>query len=220
MYSVGRCTGEKANIDFLWLFPFVFWILGFDIQQSSKVYANVCGKLVGGKALNGEPSCLWQSTQLEIIFFTTSCQRSTHYHSHKVVKVSLIPLCLTVSCDCLINKWVNSCFAGIRTGFLVFTGNDVLFSLLWHLIISSSKYNPNLVTYVGGVELWSLLRRKAISLEKDDVLTDLVHRFSASFKSVAVNLIRTLFVGDLILERFSCLGYESKYMRNVIIAVV
>lgn len=51
-------------------------------------------------------------------------------------------------------------------------------------------------------------------------MTDLVHRFSASFKSVAVNLIRTLFVGDLILERFSCLGYESKYMRNVIIAVV
>ena len=51
-------------------------------------------------------------------------------------------------------------------------------------------------------------------------MTDLIHRFSASFQSVAVNLIRTLLVGELILERFSGLGYERKYMRNVIIAVV
>ena len=53
-------------------------------------------------------------------------------------------------------------------GFLVFTGNGALFSLPLHLITSSSKNKPNCVTYVGGVELPSLLRRNASSLEKDD----------------------------------------------------
>ena len=99
-----------------------------------------------------------------------------------------MPLCLTDSCDCLINKRVNSCFAGSRMGFLEFTGSGALFSLALHLIRPLSKNNPNCVTYVGGVDLWSLLRRNAISLKKNDPWTDWIQQRSASFNSTALNV--------------------------------
>ena len=99
-----------------------------------------------------------------------------------------MPLCLTDSCDCLINKRVNLCFAGSRMGFLEFTGCGALFSLPLHLIRPLSKNNPNCVTYVGGVDLWSLLRRNAISLKKNDPWTDWIQQHSASFNSTALNV--------------------------------
>lgn len=39
MYTSDGCAREEGNIDFLWFFNFVFWILSFDIQQSGKVEA-------------------------------------------------------------------------------------------------------------------------------------------------------------------------------------
>ena len=80
---------------------------------------------------------------LGINCLTASRPRKIQKRSLNVVRVSLIPLCLTASCASLITSITKECFAGKRTGFLEFEGSGELLILPLHLKISSSRNNSN-----------------------------------------------------------------------------
>ena len=111
-----------------------------------------CGILGVG---NGLPSSLLHVTRFRSTCFTACCHRVIQYLSHTQLRVSLMPLCLTVSWLSRIIISVTWCFDSITIGFLVSKGM-VEFSNRPPQRITPflSKNNPSwLITWFGTARL-------------------------------------------------------------------
>lgn len=123
-------------------------------MKSNPVWANggsrdtrSIGKSGVSGGLYGAPSTLLQVPHFLKICFTTSRPLGTQNLSRIVVKVSLIPLCLSLECTSWMMRLVSGCLDGSKIGFLLSSESGALLTLPLHLMICwSSRNKLNCVT--------------------------------------------------------------------------
>lgn len=166
MYSSCRSACKQTYANLLRFISFNFRTLGFDEQWSDKVETNIRKRRIFEYSFVRQIVRWLRAVRhytLHITHFRIISSRLLVHVAPRNVPLLLSgvsrmcwALCWTDSCDCFISSWTNSWLASNRVSFLEFSGNGELFNRPLHRITPSYSYNPNCVTYVGGVDLWSL----------------------------------------------------------------